>query len=114
MFKVWMDLKKKDNSMKIDYNKLKSEAKRTGVNIFLLIKRLLQYGKKVGWGMCKNCEHVCIPKINNISRMQCVIIGVGDDFYADINPFWCCKKGYKIRREKLKVISDFIKNYKED
>lgn len=60
--------------------------------------------------MCKNCEHVCLPEFSGVKRMQCAIIGVKDKEAADIKPTWTCRKGYKLRQEKLKVIEDFLKN----
>ena len=95
--------------MTIDYNKQKEIAGRLNISVFCLIKRILGYGKKVTRGMCKNCEFVCIPEIEGIKRMQCTLVGVGDDYYADVNPTWGCKHGFKIRSEKLKVISDYLK-----
>lgn len=97
--------------MNIDYNKIKDEAKRSGLSPFLLMRRKIGYGRNVNKGMCKNCEFVAIPKIKDKHRMQCIIIGIGDDFYADVNPVFCCKKAFILREENLKVISDFMKNY---
>ena len=93
-----------------DEAKLKEQAKRSGLSVFLLVKRLIGYGKNTGRGMCKNCEYVAIPKFKGKERMQCTVIGIGDDFYADVNLEWCCKKSFSLRPEQLKVINDFLNN----
>lgn len=100
--------------MTIDYNKLKDEANRSGLSVYLLVKRKLGYGKNIGRGMCKNCERSAIPVFKGEMRMQCTLIGIGDDFYANVNPYWCCKKGFVLRIEKLKVIQDFMKIYDKE
>jgi len=99
--------------MTINYELLKGEARRRDVSVQSLIKRKIGYGKNVNKGMCKNCEFVCIPVWDGEQRMQCTIIGVGNCDAADVNPYWTCKHGYKLRQETIKVIADYIKQLKE-
>lgn len=95
--------------MTINYRKIREAAERSGLSKFLLAKRQLGYGFNGHKGMCKNCGHVCLPTIKGVKRLQCVLVGVGDDYYADVKPRFCCKKGFKLRREQISVIAEYLK-----
>lgn len=89
-----IDLKKKDNMKRIDYDKIKRQAVKEGISPHLIIKRKVCYRAKQfdnqKCAICKNVGSFFFKSEKNFKRFQCDIIGVADNFYADVNLEYVC------------------------
>lgn len=89
----------------IDFEKIKKEAKTSGVSEFLLLKRKMGYRlvniPNTGRN-CLNCKKSeKVSYIDGIIRHQCRIIGFKKDHHADIDDRHICRC-YKFRMIEYK------------
>lgn len=77
----------------IDTDLILKKAKQNDVSPFLSMKREVNFKKCTdNTGSCRVCKNKIFPVFSGRERMQCIVIGVGDDCYADINENAVCKK----------------------
>ncbi len=94
--------------IQIDLNALKKEARLKQVSVYLLLKRLIEYRditdvEKYSSRNCFKCklsDRVVYDETTG-PRYQCHIVGVFDDYYADISNSKICKQFKKSWHKNL-------------
>lgn len=88
----------------INHKKLLVVSRQTGVSIFLLTRREMNYRKTTCEKNCLICKAHDTPQYLGNKRNQCHIIGIGDDQYAEVDAKHFCdyftKSEFKIKLQE--------------
>lgn len=81
-------------TVQLDYLRAKAEAKKKGISVFLEMRRQIGFrllnSNESNLNNCLNCVWMRNPVYNSEKKNQCELIGIGNDFYCNVDNKHTC------------------------